>query len=306
MKFSKTLKLNNKLVTYREMNVAEHIVLVKSMLDEDGCFIQNLKNVLSSITNLTRKELQDLDVISLLLLTLHVRSISISNIIDVDIKTENGTVKADIPIDRIILSLQDTQQKYYTKQYIISEKLKAFYIELESPTLESLYAENVQPRIAKLNGSIVTDQEADLLLSKLSAATGRFISQIIKEATIVEPVDLLRSSENTELHDKLFFCFNAAVCIHLLRLLFNRDLLALYDGMFALAKNCNMSPQYLESITPGEYLIYLRQYENIVAQNKAQSPQVVENHEDIDPDQPYATSGVSYPNLPPIISTGIS
>jgi hypothetical protein len=63
------------------------------------------------------------------------------------------------------------------------------------------------------------------------------------------------------------------------KLMFNESLSSFYDNIFYLAKHVNMSPSYIESCTPGEYIYFTKKLEEfIAAQNQGNQQQPDYDH----------------------------
>ena len=55
----------------------------------------------------------------------------------------------------------------------------------------------------------------------------------------------------------------------IVKLLFGDQLLSLYENIFLLCKAGNLSPEYVENLTPGEYLLYLKKLEALTKQQNS-------------------------------------
>jgi hypothetical protein len=60
---------------------------------------------------------------------------------------------------------------------------------------------------------------------------------------------------------QLFFNLNIRNLENLLKLLFGEPLLSLYENIFSLSKIGNISPNYIEECTPGEYHLFVKRLE---------------------------------------------
>mgnify|MGYP000222916683 CR=1 FL=1 len=64
--------------------------------------------------------------------------------------------------------------------------------------------------------------------------------------------------------------FNIKNLCTFIKLLFNDQLLSIYENIFALCKLGNFTPEYIENCTPGEYILFVKKLEQLNKTNTQQ------------------------------------
>ena len=88
------------------------------------------------------------------------------------------------------------------------------------------------------------------------------------------------------------FNFNISNLGIILKLLFGEQLLTLYSNIFNLCSQGNLTPEYIENCTPGEYILFVKKIEEVQQISKSSLP--------VDVNIP--TESFGYPEVPSQVS----
>lgn len=269
--------LSAKTVYFNELKVKHYKTILKSILgdelDYDTTFT-NISNILSQITSLTLSEIKSLNFLEYFLLLFEIRSSSIGNLIVAE-TTDNNSTKIDINIQKLIEHLQNIDLKTLLhpdtiNNTTITYKLPTIeeIIEINLNEIESVYftcLKSITLNNKTVNFSEYSKTEIKDILDRLPAFYTTCIVKRIQElVTSFNSVNLIGHLKGLE-DKQLVFNFNIKNLGIILKLLFGEELLSLYENIFTLAKDANISPQYIEECTPGEYTLYMKK---LGAENK--------------------------------------
>lgn len=273
---------DNKTVQFQELKVRHFKSILKCLLGENIDYISTfntINNVLSNLTGINLETIKTFNFIDYFLLLLNIRCLCIGNSILAE-TTDNKSLKLDINVDRLISNIHEIQYNDIlrpTTIYNITVNYKlpciANIISIDFDSIESIYKACINEII--INNRIITISNTDTfslktLFDKLPVKITTTINQRIQEIlTLFNNVNLIKHLKDLE-DKQLIFNFNIKNLIILVKLLFGEDLLSLYENIFNLAKIANITPVYIEDITPGEYYLFVKKLE---ALNKPQQTQ---------------------------------
>ena len=273
---------DNKTVQFHELKVKHFKSILKCLIGDDLDYItvfSTIDNVLASLTDTHLESIKKINFIDYFLLLLNIRSLCIGNSILAE-TTDNKALKLDINVNKLISNIQEIRYNDILKSatinnITISYKLPCIIdiINIDFDNTESIYKACIDKIVINNNTLSVSNTDISFLktfFNKLPAKVTTAINQRIQETlTTFNNVNLIKHLKDLD-GKQLIFNFNIKNLIVLVKLLFGEDLLSLYDNIFNLAKTANITPLYIENITPGEYYLFVKKLE---ALNKPQQPQ---------------------------------
>lgn len=301
--FVNTVTVNGVNIDYDELKVKHLKVIYKSLIGdtpEPKTVFNNFSNLLTSITNLSKDNILNLSIVDYFILLLYIRCTSVGNIIFAELSDTKNT-KVEININKIIDTLEDIN----TKKLLAEDTLDKFTIRYRLPSIDDCIEFNTEKNLDNLyyyfidsiewNDVVINFNDKDLeskqlILTKLPAkATATIIKKVHDIVKFFNDVNLLSSIK--PLKGKLLaFNFNIENLIQILKLSFGDQLMSLYDNIFVLSKYGNLSPEYIEECTPGEYFLYVKKLKAL--NSKQESKPLPQKDNFIDP----------FSDLPPITS----
>jgi hypothetical protein len=271
--FLSKLVLTDKTVHFNELKVKHYKTILKSILGDDIDYeiaITNINNIIKCISDLTINEIRELNFLDYFLLLFEIRCTSISSFIVAE-TTDDVATKIDINVLKFI----EHVKKIDINSLLLADNVNNFTIHYRLPTLkeistidinniESLYSIFVKTITFKnidIHFTNLSFIETIQILEKLPA---NITSSITKRAqhiiTTFNRINLI--SHIPGIGDRqLFFNLNIRNLENLLKLLFGEPLLSLYENIFSLSKIGNISPNYIEECTPGEYHLFVKRLE---------------------------------------------
>ena len=248
------LDLIDKEIIHGELNVKDYKIILKCLLgdtlDVPALFL-NLNNILLKITNFKKEELYNLNIIEYFLLLLSIRTNSIGSII---FATYNGEKKINLQIslNEIIEELTHFLKNYQPLKINIKNvstivtlpKIKDFFTKEDQSFIEDILVNNTVVNIEQLPVSVYKKINDKIILLKNNINSLYFYNPIIEDYNIM-------------------FSSNLREYVSLIKILFNENLLSVYDNIFYLSKVSNFSAEYLENCTYGEFKLFIKKIENL-------------------------------------------
>jgi len=249
------LQFKNKTVIHKELKVKDYKSLLKCLVNEPldlNSLVLNLNATLKKITNLTEQEINDLDIIEYFLLLLNIRMYSIGSSIFTVYKKE------ELNIEISLQPLLDSLTTFSKEDYIFTVNKKDYTFKFVVPSIKQFLIEDELSFVTILNNDI---QPGDLPISFI-----KFINKNIK--TIKDKINKIFFYKSPIDKYSIKFSGNRAEYFSLIKLLFNENLLTIYDNILYLSKVCNISSNYLENCTYGEFKIFVKKTEEMLYQLK--------------------------------------
>jgi hypothetical protein len=242
------LTLSDKEIVYSELCVRDYKTILKCLLGTSidiPILFLNLNNILVNITNLTKEELFDLNIIEYFLLLLKIRMTSIGSVI---FATYNGERKINLQISlfRAIEELETFLLEYTP----VTFNVKNLTYKLVLPKIKDFITDNVLTFIED-SANINFDQLPINVYKTINKNINLF-KESINSMYFFNPVD-----EKYVIN----FSSNLAEYTSLIKILYNENLLSVYDNIFYLCKTSNFSADYLESCTYGEFKLFVKKLE---------------------------------------------
>jgi hypothetical protein len=278
--FTTKIKLLQKDIFVKELKVKHFKILLKTLLGDEPSpedIFVNLENILLEITNVSTEELEHLSIIDFILLITQIRCISIGGTIQLELTDEKNT-KIELNLNKVIETLHksinfemtqvienlEIEYQYPSlKSFLIPSKDNDEIVNLKSFIKKIHILNNTSILISKLN-----KQEFLHLFTALPASySAKIFKHIVKIKQLVYNIDLLKHLASKELS----LLLTPDTFIFFLQILFSKNLLPLYENIFALSKFAFMSPEYIEDCTPGEYTVFVKILERILKEQNTQS-----------------------------------
>jgi hypothetical protein len=278
MKFISDLS-SHKLVC-SELTVADYKQILKCSFGDEPdleLFSETICDVIGKLTNKSSEFVKSLPMSDVLCILIDLRLKSMGDVVTVSVKSEEKQMSLDLNLSTI---KEDIKQFY--KPFCCSKiTQKDLEIVLSVPSIEMLSAKTDDEYLyfiksvllKKSTFEISNIEEASALFEKISAkVASQIISHCRQFIESVKELNLLACYEGID--QKLGFVPTIENLLWFVKLLFNEPLDAFYDNIFYLAKHVNMTPQYIESCTPGEYIYFTKKLEaSIAAQNQGNQQQ---------------------------------
>jgi hypothetical protein len=271
--------LHTKNVTYSELKLKHLKIIQKCLIGEpdSDIVLLNINNIFSEITNLTKEEINELNLIDYFILLSHIRSMSIGNIVYAEL-TQQKNVKLNINIEEIIKQLSSIDYKNLLKDDTLENGITVKYKlptpnelsqlqtnDIETfciPFIESIIINGTEFKIYKFN----TDEKIQTIQKLPAKVISNLYKKIYSLLEIYSKTNLLEHIKGVS--EFIPFSFNIKSYISLITLLYGDQLLSLYDNIFLLCKFGNFTPEYIEECTPGEYYIFCRKLETYMAKKQ--------------------------------------
>ena len=258
-----------------ELTVADYKQILKCSFGDEPdlqLFSETICDVVGKLTNKPIEFIKSLPISDVLCILIDLRLRSMGDIVTVSLTKDNNQTSLDLNL----VAIRDDIKAFYKPFCSSKINQKDLEIVLSVPSIEMLSTKTNEEylyfiksvALKKTTFEIVNTEEASALFEKISA---KIASQIISHCgqfiKSVKELNLLSRYEGVE--QKLGFVPTLENLLWFVKLLFNEPLDVFYDNIFYLSKHVNMTPSYIESCTPGEYIYFTKKLEaTIAAQNK--------------------------------------
>jgi hypothetical protein len=241
------LQLSNKTVIYKELKLRQYKTILKCLINDSidaHNFLLNLNNILKTITNLSEEEILNLNFLEYLLLLTEIRVTSLGSSIFAVYKQGNDSMNIEIPLYTTIESIKKCIDNFKPLQVVEDNTTLSF----------------VLPKIKD-----VFEQKKFLCISEdVSNLPARHLKSIKKNIRYTEQqVEKFNFFDASIKKYNIKLSINLQNFIQLIKILFNENLISVYDNIFYLSKICNISSEYLENCTYGEFKIFVKKTEEL-------------------------------------------
>lgn len=272
--FVNVISINNQNIYCQELKVKHLKTIYKCLIGDDPdskIVFYNLNLIISAITSLQIEEIEKLDFISYFLLLFEIRCMSSGNIIFAEL-TDNQT-KVEFNIIKFIDELNSILHTNNTSHDTIND----IHISYCLPTINDIFIINKQPNIEyiynffikkiklqnqEINFKNLSIENKKIILNQLPAKiTSIVVDRVLKIVETINKINLL--NYNKAFKDiTLPLNLDLRNLIVLLKLLFGDQLMTVYDNILILCKTYNLTPEYIENCTPGEYTLFIKKLNN--------------------------------------------
>lgn len=260
-------------VWIQELSLKEYKALLKSLISVDHSpeiFCNFITDLLLQKTSLQPGDFENISVIDFFILIMFLKCTSSSSIIDVQTEnTEKNKVNLKLNVIEFINTLKTINVTQLTSKECIENNIA---IEYDIPSFLDVYkckdSNNLVYSFIKkihFNESTVLDFKKHDFSDKKTIYNNLPLKAAISIKTRVNYIldyfnelNLLDYEPEFIGKASLLFNFNKKNLSFLLKLLFGDDLKTIYSNQFLLAKHGNMSAEYIDSCTVGEYSIFIQ------------------------------------------------
>lgn len=255
--------INNKNIIYKELKLKDYKIILKCLIgtgpvDALNLFL-NLNQILKKLTNLDADEIVNLNFIEYLILLIHIRSTSIGSSIFGSYKNEDETENINVEIS-LYKSLQQLETCLNNFQPITFTSYDTT-LTTTIPTINDILNNKLYPFLKENINTLPLKHLKNI--SKTSTNYYQYFKQYYFYKSVIE-----KFSIKVDLQLNNF--------LELIRIVFNENLLAVYDNLYHLCKLTQMTPEYLENCTYGEFKVFIKKTEEILYKNKAPDTSVQE------------------------------
>lgn len=283
------IELTDRTIMCSEMKVKHYKEFIKAIYGDEPdytSFITMFAPLMAELSDLTEDEVYNLSVVDVFLIILELRMFALGGTCKVTIQLDNDK-KANLELS--LAGISDDIKTVDYKKYQTEISQKRSVIKLAPPSIcrfademkegeEYLFFINsVETSETKQTHKILDHETALVISNSLSPKVNLQISKsfetYIKEIT---SIDLLARYKIENKILKFVPVFNQMMWY--VKLFFSEPLDTLYDNIFFLSYKANMSSQYIEECTPGEYIYFIRKLEQVLKeQSQQQNSQQEEN-----------------------------
>lgn len=251
------LQLSNKQVIYKELKLKHYKTLLKCLIGNQidvSNLLLNINNILQDITNLTLDEILNLTLLEYLLLLTEIRITSIGSTIFAVSKSSKHTFNIEIPLNKTLDEIKNCINNY-----------------------EPLFFRNLN-FVIPLVKDIVNKKEFLYIKEDVTNLPVRYLKDINqgnkKFNSYFQQYYFFNLPTNKQYSLKL--SVNLKEFIELIKILYNENLISIYDNIYYLSKLCNFSAEYLENCTYGEFKIFVKKTESILQKKIKPLPPIIE------------------------------
>ena len=269
LQFKTNIAVFGEKVKIAEFTLKEYKTVLKSLISIEHSpeiFIDTVQELISLKTNISSKDLQQLSFINFFILLMHLKCTSSSSIIE--IQTEINNKKTNIHLN--IVDFIEYLNAVNINQILEKDYIDNVSVTYRIPTIKEVLSLNQQDLICNFISNVSITNKLNLLFTEFSLQERKetYDSLPLKIAISIKKradniinyfnnIDLLTSIPELLGEINLFFNFNKNNLISLIKLIYGEELKVIYENQFLLAKYGNVSVEYLDTCTLGEYNIFV-------------------------------------------------
>jgi hypothetical protein len=272
------------LVTFKELELCQYRQLLKCFLGDDvfpELIFNNTDLIIKELTDLTQDQIDNLSFIDYCLLLFNIRQGSIGDTVFLYVEdNEQKQLKIDLRTSRIneLLLSQDLikllepevidicEIKYRIpsiKEVSLLEKNKDDF------SVYTFFLKTIKFSDVVINLENYTYIERENIIKKIPV---RALTALTKRTHMIIDVcnnfNILQSVNNEMFDKKLILTLNSQIIALVIKLLYNSSLESIYEYMFALSKAANISCNFLDKCSPGEFYFFVKKLEEINARQQ--------------------------------------
>lgn len=259
------LKLPNKEIVYKELKLKQYKIILKCLYSDPidvPNLLLNLNNILAQITNLTEEQVSNLNLLEYLLLLTEIRITGIGSSIFAIQNNSDKTINIEIPLVKTSAQIYKCLENFKPLVYEDSKTVLNFLL----PSIKNLTSKEF----------LFVDENIEDLPVRYLKIIEKYTKEINK---FFEDYYFF----NPGIKDfNLKLSLNKYEYIQLIKILFNENLLSIYDNLFYLSKICNMSSEYLENGTYGEFKVFVKKTEELLQKQIKPVPVAEEKTENLE------------------------
>lgn len=266
-----------------ELKVKEYKELLKCTFGETPdkqIFCETLCEVLNKITGLSDQRLKEMSVVDVLLMVLQIKINCQGNIVNVIVTKDEKQMTLTLDLNYVISSIQEL----YNSLRFTEINVQNIKILLKIPSLARLLDFQDEEYLCFFDKAIINDKEliintnseASLLFDKLPPAVSLEILNRIQAFGI--ECNKTNFLDKYQVSESLSFFPSLESLLWYTKLIFHESLDTFYSNLFYLSYTGHINLDYIENLTPGEYLFMTKKLEAALNAKTSNLSQ----HEEID------------------------
>lgn len=252
-----TFTINSKQVICKELYLKDYKTILKCLVNDPvdvNELLLNLNEILVNLTNLSKQEILSLNIFEYFYLLIKIRMISLGSSIFAIYNEEDKSINVEINLQKTL----DELEKLLSQKFKYEYSDEYFKINFDTPSIEKILFDSDYIFIK----SILTNDNLNLTVNDLPVS---YIKTLNNQNRIIHnTIKQYYFYKSSIQKYSVSFASDLNNYIQLIKILFNDNLLSVYDNIYYLSKFCYLSPQYLEECTYGEFKIFVKKTEEIL------------------------------------------
>lgn len=258
-----------------ELNVKQYKELLKCSFGDEPdrhIFVETLSDILSVLLTNSSEQIKQMSVVDILLILLQLRMNSQGDSIKLSVTKEEKQMGLELDLNNVktnIIDLYVSSNKKLINNNIQVEFNNPSFQRLLDPVEDEYLYFLHKVTIKDKSFTIKTNSEASSLFNHLPPKLGlEFIDwfqQFVKQCANVNFL------EKYKVDQTLGFIPSINSLIWYTKLLFNEPLDVFYDNLFYLSHLGHLDLNYIESLSPGEYIYMVKKLEHTLNQKNSNS-----------------------------------
>lgn len=269
-----TFSVNNEQIECREILVKEYKQLLKVIYGDEVNpyeFVDFITTLLSSISNKSKQWYKEIPITELFLCLLKLRTNTLGQTVLLNVSDDEGKKTLEFNLNLVEDDIKEINFEKVIEigNVKITVKIPSAKKLLEHRTDEYTYYINsiiIDEKLIEIENQLQVSQLLELLPVKATLSIVEHFNNIVK---IFESLNFLQYYQVKE-HFTLGFIPTIENLVWYAKLFFDEPLDYFYDNIFYLAKHCNISPEYIENCTPGEYTYFRKKMEQVFAAQQSE------------------------------------
>lgn len=269
LQFKTNATVLDKPVKIAEFTVKEYKTILKSLISVEHTpeiFIDTINELFSCKIDINNIDIQQLSFIEFFILLIRLKCVSSSHVIGIQVEINNKKTNINLNLIEIV----DYINALDITQMLIKDSVEGLTITYRIPTIKEVLMLEQQDLIYNFIETISVKDKCNIYFRDFSLKERKtaYNALPLKAAILVKKradsilnyfnmIDLLTCIPELLGEINLFFNFNKKNLTTLIKLVFGEDLKTIYENQFLLSKYGNISAEYLETCTLGEYYIFV-------------------------------------------------
>ena len=288
--------ISSKDVICSELKMSTYKELIKSIYgeepDKQNVYL-TIKDVFLNHTNLKEEEFDEISFFEVFEILAQLRSYSLGNKFSIIVYKNQKKVTVEIDLNDFKEQIKTIQTKAIEFE-IEKENIK---LVSKAPSLKKLLKANSSSHLLFVDSVHIRKDNAVQTFKITSCEMAEKVFQSLPIDVVLSFIKKLKETYSVLLKFNYltkFSVFDYYLNLlpdfeHLtwvLKLIFNDSLQVIYDNLFYLSYYCYMNTEYLENCTPGEYVLFTKNLEQILSSKNNKNEQTENNlYNDIPPEQ---------------------
>ena len=249
-----------------ELKVREYKELLKCTFGETPdkhIFCETLCEVLNKTTGVSIERLKEMSVVNILLILLQIKINSQGNIINVIVTKEEKQMTLALDLNYVISCIQKLQESFISAKITVNDINIFLKIPSFNRLLDSQYEDylNFFDKVSINNQTLAinSNSEAALLFDRFPPKVSLEILNRIQSFT--EECNKTNFLDRYQVNENLSFFPSLESLLWYTKLIFNESLDTFYSNLFYLSYTGHIDLNYIENLTPGEYIFMTKKLE---------------------------------------------